>query len=90
MSLHLSLTFQPYKRCLYKPWRPGAVSKKIKIRCTPPPPNYDCRTMTALPVLMFQIESLRMYCSYSHAYIILLEAGTGIHASYANNLYDPK
>ena len=46
--------------------------------------------MTALPVLMFQIELLRVYCSYSHAYIILLEAGTGIHASYANNLYDPK
>ena len=31
--------------------------------------------MTALPVLMFQIELLRVYCSYSHAYIILLEAG---------------
>ena len=38
--------------------------------------------MTALPVLMFQIELLRVYCSYSHAYIILLEAGTEIHASY--------
>ena len=50
-----------------------------------------CRTMTALPVLMFQIELLRVYCrpSYSHAYIILLEAGTEIHASYVNNLYDP-
>ena len=49
-------------------------------------PNY----MTALPVLMFQIELLRAYCSYSHAYILLLEAGTEIHASYINNLYDPR
>ena len=46
--------------------------------------------MTALPVLMFQIELLRVYCSYFHAYIILLEAGTEIHASYVNNLYDPR
>ena len=46
--------------------------------------------MTAPPVLMFQIELLRVYCSYSHAYIILPEAGTEIHASYVINLYDPK
>ena len=45
--------------------------------------------MTALPVLMFQIELLRVYCSYSHAYIIFLER-TEIHASYVNNLYDPR
>ena len=37
--------------------------------------------MTALPVLMFQIELLRVFCSYCHAYIILLEAGTDIHVS---------
>ena len=46
--------------------------------------------MTALPVLMSQIELLRVYCSYSHAYIILLEAGTEIHVSYANILYDSR
>ena len=46
--------------------------------------------MTALHVLMFQIELLRVYCSYFHAYTILLEAGTEIHASYGNNLYDPR
>ena len=39
------------------------------------------RAMTALPVLMFQIELLRVFCSYCHAYIILLEAGTEIHVS---------
>ena len=38
--------------------------------------------MTDLRVLMFQIKLLRVYCSYSHPYIILLEAGTEIHASY--------
>ena len=46
--------------------------------------------MTALHVLMFQMKLLRVYCSYSHPYIILLEAGTEIHASYGNNLYDPR
>ena len=48
----------------------------------------EIKMPTALPVLMFQIELLRVYCSYSHAYIILLEAETEIHASYVNNLYD--
>ena len=43
--------------------------------------------MTDLYVLMFQMKLLRVYCSYSHAYIILLEAGTEIHATYVNNLY---
>ena len=40
--------------------------------------------MTDLHALMFQIKLLRVYCtcSYSHPYIILLEAGTEIHASY--------
>ena len=46
--------------------------------------------MTALHVLMFEIKLLRVYCSYSHIYIILLEAGTEINASYVNNLYDPR
>ena len=46
--------------------------------------------MTALHVLMFQMKLMRVYCSYSHSYIILLEAGTGIHASYVDNLYDPR
>ena len=46
--------------------------------------------MTALHVIMFQTKLLRVYCSYSHPYIILLEAGTEIHASYVNNLYDPR
>ena len=46
--------------------------------------------MTAFHVLMFQMKLLRVNCSYSHAYIILLEAGTKIHASYVNNLYDPR
>ena len=46
--------------------------------------------MTALHVLMFQMKLLRVYRSYSHPYIILLEAGTEIHASYVNNLYDPR
>ena len=46
--------------------------------------------MTDLHVLMFQMKLLRVYFSYSHAYIILLEAGTEIHASYVNNLYDPR
>ena len=46
--------------------------------------------MTALHVLMFQIKLLRVYCSYSHLYIVLLEAGTAIHAAYVNNLYDPR
>ena len=32
--------------------------------------------MTALHVLMFQMKLLRVYCSYSHPYIVLLEAGT--------------
>ena len=45
--------------------------------------------MTALRVLMFPMKLLRVYCSYSHPYIRLLEAGTEIHASYVNNLYDP-
>ena len=39
--------------------------------------------MTAFHVLMFQMKLLRVYCSYSHSYIILLEA------SYVNNVYDP-
>ena len=46
--------------------------------------------MTALHVLMFQMKLLRVYCSYSHPYIIFLEAVTEIHASYVNNLYDPR
>ena len=46
--------------------------------------------MTALHVIMFQMKLLRVYCSYSHPYIILIKAGTGIHASYVNNLYDPR
>ena len=46
--------------------------------------------MTALHVLMFQMKLMMVYCSYYHAYIILLEAGTEIHASYVNNLYDPR
>ena len=46
--------------------------------------------MTAFHVLMFQMKLLRGSSSYSHSYIILLEAGTGIHASYVNNWYDPK
>ena len=46
--------------------------------------------MTALQVLMFQMKLLRVYCSYSQTYIILLEAGTDIHASYVNNSYDPR
>ena len=45
--------------------------------------------MTAIHVLMFQMKLLRVNCSYSHPYIILLEAGTEIHASYVKNLYDP-
>ena len=49
-----------------------------------------CRTMTALHVLMFQMKLMMVYCSYSNSYIILLEAGTEIHASYVNNLYDPR
>ena len=49
-----------------------------------------CSTMTTLRVLMFQMKSLKVNCGYSHPYImILLEAGTEIHASYVNNLYDP-
>ena len=32
--------------------------------------------MTALQVLIFKMKSLRVYCSYSHLYIIMLEAGT--------------
>ena len=46
--------------------------------------------MPALHVLIFQMKLLRMYCNYSHPYIILLEAGTDIHASYVYNLYDPR
>ena len=46
--------------------------------------------MTDLHVLMFNMKLLRVYCSYSHSYIILLEAGAEIHASYVNNLYDPR
>ena len=46
-----------------------------------------CRAMT---VFMFQMKLPRVYCSYSHLYIILLEAGTEIDASYVNNLYDPR
>ena len=46
--------------------------------------------MTALHVLMFKMKLLRVYCSYSHLYITLLEAGTEIYASYVNNLYDPR
>ena len=46
--------------------------------------------MTALHLLMFQMKLLRVYCSYSHPYIILLEAGTEIRASYVNHLNYPR
>ena len=46
--------------------------------------------MIALHVLMFQMKLLRVYCSYSNPYIILLEVGTEIYVSYVNNLYDPR
>ena len=46
--------------------------------------------MTAIHVLMFQMKLLMVYCSYSHPYIILSQAGTEIHASYVDNLYDPR
>ena len=46
--------------------------------------------MTALRGLMFKIKLLRVYCSYFHLCILLLEAGTEMYASYVNNLYDPR
>ena len=46
--------------------------------------------MTALHLLMFQMKLLRVYCSYSHLNIALLQAETEIHASYIYNLYDPR
>ena len=47
--------------------------------------------MSALHVLMLQMKLLRVYCSYSHLYIILLEVGTEIiHASYVKHFYHPK
>ena len=47
--------------------------------------NYDCSSCTYV-----SNKIVEGYCSYSHPYIILLEAGTDIHASYVNNLYDPR
>ena len=93
--VHLSGKYRVYPHFYFFRWdllQPQKLSSKlilimvnlilIKLQ------NYDCPSRTCFKWNGW--GCIVVWPSYSHLYIILLEVGTEIHASYVNNLYDSR